>query len=595
MRACGCGLRSSLQYSMRGRERSSANLVVPITFAVASTFRSAFPTTRRAAGRSAAFLPRAIQRLPCRFCVLTPQTGRGQLHRLVDLDVAGAAAEVARQGLLDLVAVGARVVGEEGVGGEEEGWGAVAALGGTQRREGFLQRVQPAALRQPFHRLHAAALAREAEHQARQHGRAVEQHRARPAFAQFAPVLRAREGEILPQHLEQRLVRSEGDLDRLAVQLERDLDLQVGPHVSKRNLDNRHLRRQLSASTLTDGTMLQRLVLAVLVAIALPPSGLSAQDYRAQAVRLLKTVPLIDGHNDIPDAIRERGGLDSVDFAASQPKLMTDIPRLRAGRVGGQFWAAYVPVTTIHGGEHPAGYALEQIDLVHRLWRKDPQAFAEAATAAAVERNFKAGKMSCLIGIEGGHAIENSLGALRMFARLGVRYMTLTHWETLDWADAATDSAKHNGLTPFGEDVVREMNRVGMLVDLAHVSDATMVDAIRVSRAPVLFSHSSARALCDHLRNVPDSILRMVKANGGVVMVNFYPTFVSEAVRAYGDSVTARSRALPAAGGDSAAIADSVQGWDARAPTATLSQVADHIAHVRDVAGAEQRRGGSGC
>jgi len=333
--------------------------------------------------------------------------------------------------------------------------------------------------------------------------------------------------------------------------------------------------------------MLQRLVLAVLVTMAVPPSDLAAQDYRAQAMRLLKTVPLIDGHNDIPDAIRERGGLDSVDFAASQPRLMTDIPRLLAGGVGGQFWAAYVPVTTIHGGEHPAVYALEQIDLVHRLCRKYPQTFAEATTAAAVERNFKAGKISCLIGIEGGHAIENSLGALRMFFRLGVRYMTLTHWETIDWADAATDSAKHNGLTPFGEDVVREMNRVGMLVDLAHVSDATMVDAIRVSRAPVLFSHSSARALCDHVRNVPDSILRMVKANGGVVMVNFYPTFVSEAVRAYGDSVTARSRALRAAGVDSAAIADSVKGWDARAPKATLSQVADHIAHVHDVAGVD--------
>ena len=325
----------------------------------------------------------------------------------------------------------------------------------------------------------------------------------------------------------------------------------------------------------------------VLLLSAYPPIRLSAQDYRAQAVRLLKTVPLIDGHNDIPDGIRERGGLDSVDFAASQPKLMTDIPRLRAGGVGGQFWAAYVPVTTIHGGEHPAVYALEQIDLIHRLCRKYPQTFAEAVTAAAVERNFKVGKISCLIGIEGGHAIENSLGALRMFARLGVRYMTLTHWETLDWADAATDSAKHNGLTSFGEDVVREMNRVGMLVDLAHVSDATMVDAIRVSRAPVLFSHSSARALCDHVRNVPDSILRMVKANGGVVMVNFYPSFVSEAVRAYGDSVTARSRALRAAGVDSAAIADSVKGWDARAPKATLSQVADHIAHIRDVAGVD--------
>jgi len=335
--------------------------------------------------------------------------------------------------------------------------------------------------------------------------------------------------------------------------------------------------------------MVRTLSFSVLVVLSM--TAVSAQnDYLARARALHKTSLLIDGHNDYPWALREHDparDLDKLDIRKPQPAIMTDIPRLLAGGVGGQFWAAYVPVTTIHGGEHPAVYALEQIDLVHRLCRKYPQTFAEATTAAAVERNFKAGKISCLIGIEGGHAIENSLGALRMFSRLGVRYMTLTHWETIDWADAATDSAKHNGLTPFGEDVVREMNRVGMLVDLAHVSDATMVDAIRVSRAPVLFSHSSARALCDHVRNVPDSILRMVKANGGVVMVNFYPTFVSEAVRAYGDSVTARSRALRAAGVDSAAIADSVKGWDARAPKATLSQVADHIAHVRDVAGVD--------
>src|SRR3989475_3662499 len=287
---------------------------------------------------------------------------------------------------------------------------------------------------------------------------------------------------------------------------------------------------------------------SVLLAVlsAYPPIRLSAQDYRAQAVRLLKTVPLIDGHNDIPDAIRERGGLDSVDFAASQPKLMTDIPRLRAGGVGGQFWAAYVPVTTIHGGEHPAVYALEQIDLIHRLCDKYPRTFAAALGAADVERDVKLGKVSCLIGIEGGHAIENSLGALRAFYALGVRYMTLTHWETIDWADAATDSAKHGGLTPFGEDVVREMNRVGMLVDLSHVSDSTMIDALRVSRAPVIFSHSSARALDNHVRNVPDSILRLLARNGGVVMTNFAPDYVSEARRAYGDPISpgiARARA----------------------------------------------------
>ena len=320
---------------------------------------------------------------------------------------------------------------------------------------------------------------------------------------------------------------------------------------------------------------------------AYPPNRLTAQDYHARAVAILRTVPLIDGHNDIPDAIRERGGLDSVDFAVNQPKLMTDIPKLRAGLVGAQFWAAYVPVTTIHGGEHPAVYALEQIDLIHRLCHRYPGTFAAALTAADVERNFAAGKISCLIGIEGGHAIENSLGALRMFYRLGVRYMTLTHWETIDWADAATDSAKHGGLTPFGEEVVREMNRLGMLVDLSHVSDATMVDAIRVSRAPVFFSHSSARALANHVRNVPDSILTMVRADGGVVMVNFNPAFVSEAVRVYQDSLQQRARALRAAGVDSAALADSARAWEARAPRATLRQVADHIEHIRDVAGVD--------
>src|SRR5438552_1213161 len=182
---------------------------------------------------------------------------------------------------------------------------------------------------------------------------------------------------------------------------------------------------------------------------AQPPNRLTAQDYRAEAIRILRTVPLIDGHNDIPDAIRERGGLDSVDFAVSQPKLMTDIPKLRAGAVGGQFWAAYVPVTTMDSGPHPAVYALEQIDLIKRLCARYPRDLAMAYSAADVERNFRAGKVSCLIGIEGGHAIENSLGALRMFAALGVRYITLTHSRSPSWATASTDTARR-GLSAFG-------------------------------------------------------------------------------------------------------------------------------------------------
>ena len=315
--------------------------------------------------------------------------------------------------------------------------------------------------------------------------------------------------------------------------------------------------------------------------------GTTPRDYRAEALRILKAVPLVDGHNDIPDAIRERGGVDSVDFAATQLGLMTDIPKLRAGGVGAQFWAAYVPTTTMHGGEHPAAYALEQIDLVRRLCARYPRDLAMAYSADDVERNFKAGRISCLIGVEGGHAIESSLGALRMFHALGVRYMTLTHWETTDWADAATDSATHDGLTPFGEQVVREMNRLGMVVDLSHVSDATMLDALRVSRAPVMFSHSSARAIANHVRNVPDSILKLVPANGGIVMVNFNPGFVSEAVRVYEDGMQARAKVLRDAGADSAAVADSTKAWAKQAPHATLQQVADHIEHIREVAGVD--------
>jgi membrane dipeptidase len=338
-----------------------------------------------------------------------------------------------------------------------------------------------------------------------------------------------------------------------------------------------------------------KLVGFVLSLAALGAPHLSAQagapapgpDYSAQALRILKSTPLVDGHNDIPDALRDRGGIGSVVFSETQLGLMTDIPKLRQGRVGAQFWAAYVPVSTIHGGTHPAVYALEQIDLTRRLCADYPQDLAMAYTADDIERNFRAGKISCLIGIEGGHAIESSLGALRAFSTLGVRYMTLTHWETIDWADAATDSAKHDGLTRFGETVVREMNRLGMLVDLSHVSDATMLDALHVTEAPVFYSHSSARAISGHVRNVPDSILKLVGTNGGVVMVNFNPGFVSEAVRLYEDSMRARGRALQTAGIDSAALADSAKAWAKRAPRATLLQVADHIEHIRDVAGVD--------
>src|SRR5204863_3877097 len=273
----------------------------------------------------------------------------------------------------------------------------------------------------PLDRPHAPSRAGEAEDQAGEHGCAVDEHGAGAALTQLAAVLGAREAQVLPQHLEQGLVRREGHLDGLAVHVERDLGLGVG-HGCIVILISRRGDASFPAPSELGRLMLRRLPVALLLLALYPSTRLPAQDFRAQALRILKTVPLIDGHNDIPDAIRERGGLDSVDFAVSQPKLMTYIPRLRAGGVGGQFWAAYVPVGTIHGeGPHPAVYALEQIDLVKRLCRRYPQALALAVTAADVERNFRAGRISCLIGIEGGHAIENSLGALRMFYALGVR------------------------------------------------------------------------------------------------------------------------------------------------------------------------------
>lgn len=326
------------------------------------------------------------------------------------------------------------------------------------------------------------------------------------------------------------------------------------------------------------------LALALLAAVPLRAQSTD----RERVLRLLRSVPLIDGHNDLPYVIRDRGGVDSVDLSQHQAGTHTDIDRLRAGRVGAQFWAAYVPVSTMRAGTHPAVYALEQIELIQRMCARYPDRLVSARTAADVERNFVAGKVSCLIGVEGGHAIESSLGVLRAFAELGVRYMTLTHWLGHDWADAATDTARHDGLTPFGEDVVREMNRLGMLVDLSHVSDATMMDALRVTRAPVMYSHSSARAVANHVRNVPDSILRLVGRQGGVVLVNFAPSFVSEDARRYDTEwgfAGPRVQDLLATGADTATAMDSLRAWESRAPRATLAQVADHVDHIRRICG----------
>jgi len=308
-------------------------------------------------------------------------------------------------------------------------------------------------------------------------------------------------------------------------------------------------------------------MLAVLAGVVALMSVIDAQDYGARARALHKRTPLIDGHNDYPWALR---GLDpgrdfgKAEIANPVPTLMTDIPRLRQGGVGGQFWSVYVPSTM--KDKEAVRATLEQIDIVHRMTRRWPETFERADTAADVERSFKAGRIGSLIGMEGGHSIDNSLATLRMMFALGARYMTLTHSANLAWADASPGPALLGGLSTFGEEVVREMNRLGMIVDLSHVSPDTMEDAIRVSGAPVIFSHSSAKAVCNHHRNVPDNILQMVAKNGGVVMVTFVPGFISQAVADFDAKPEAERQGVTA-------------------PTATLSQVADHIDHIRKVAG----------
>ena len=311
-----------------------------------------------------------------------------------------------------------------------------------------------------------------------------------------------------------------------------------------------------------------RMKLGILSVTLLCAAALDAQtDLLARARAIHKQVPLIDGHNDYPWALR---GLDpgrdfnSAEISKPVPKLMTDIPRLRQGGVGGQFWSVYVPSTM--QGKEAVRATLEQIDIVHRMTRRWPEAFEMAYTAADVERAFKAGRIGSLIGMEGGHSIDSSLATLRMLFALGARYMTLTHSANVPWADASPGPATLGGLSKFGEEVVREMNRLGMLVDLSHVSPDTMEDALRVSEAPVIFSHSSAKAICNVHRNVPDNVLELVKKNGGVVMVTFVPGFISQAVADYD--------AKPAA-----------ERGNAPSPKATLSQVADHIDHIRKVAG----------
>ncbi len=317
-----------------------------------------------------------------------------------------------------------------------------------------------------------------------------------------------------------------------------------------------------------------------------------AESYEDRVASVLRDTPLIDGHNDIPWAIRNRvsNQLDRIDLSADLTLLEnpthTDIPRLRRGQVGGQFWSVYVPIREYGGTAAQVQQVIEQIDLVHRMVERYADTFELAYTAADIKRIHASGKIASLIGMEGGHAINDSLAVLRRMYQLGARYMTLTHSKGLRWADSATDDVRHNGLTSFGKTVVGEMNRLGMLVDLSHVSPKTMRDAIEVSAAPIIFSHSSAYAVVPHDRNVPDDILRLVDRNNGVVMVTFFPSYVSKATRLHDVKANAERDRLKAELSD-AQTNEKLQAWREAnpAPRPTLAQVADHIDHIRGVAG----------
>ncbi len=321
---------------------------------------------------------------------------------------------------------------------------------------------------------------------------------------------------------------------------------------------------------------LAALSLLLVSACTLSVGGASDTDtsdaFLLRARHVLRESPLIDGHNDLAWAIRTDStaphDVEAYDLRR-RTRGHTDLARLDEGMVGGQFWSVYVPGDSDIARQGYAKVQLEQIDIARRFITKYPERFEAVTTADGFRAAFAAGHIGSALGMEGGHAIENSLGALRAFHSLGARYMTLTHNVTLDWADAAAGSPTHGGLTDFGREVVREMNRLGMLVDLSHVSPGTMSDALDVAEAPVIFSHSNARAIADHVRNVPDSILRRLPANGGVVMVTFVPGFTAQAVVEWNRIPAAQRPAGRAA------------------PRATLAQVADHIEHIRRVAGVD--------
>jgi membrane dipeptidase len=351
---------------------------------------------------------------------------------------------------------------------------------------------------------------------------------------------------------------------------------------------------------------------ALLTAIAMvtlhaPPAAAESNDaaLASRVNHVLAQTPLIDGHNDLAWEIRERfGNVNGVDVSSSTanlpskmedgekaPSLMTDIPRLRKGHVGGQFWSVWIPTSVT--GPAAVQMTLEQIDIVDTMVARYPQDFQMAYSADDILRAHKAGRIASLIGIEGGHQIDNSLPVLRQMYVLGARYMTLTHTSDTDWADSATDNPKHHGLTKFGRAVVHEMNRLGMLVDLSHVSPDTMRAALATSVAPVIFSHSGARALNDHPRNVPDDVLKLVAKNHGIVMATFATSYVSSARNRWSADRAAeqtRFSAPPYVGlyiGQPERAKAAMAEWDRHhpKPVVTLAMVADHIEHIRQVAG----------
>ena len=334
--------------------------------------------------------------------------------------------------------------------------------------------------------------------------------------------------------------------------------------------------------------LLPLVTLSILMAA---PATAQAPDAALEHARaLLRSTPLIDGHNDLPWEIRTAKGAPR-DVAAYDLRTRTpghtDFERMKQGQIAAQFWSIYVD-----GEMKDSGYArvqLEEFDIARRMIARYPDRLSLALTADDIERDAKRGRVASLLGMEGGHVIENSLGALRSYYALGGRYMTLTHNVTTEWADAALDTARHGGLTAFGREVVHEMNRLGMLVDLAHVSPGTMSDALDATEAPVIFSHSGARALVDHPRNVPDSILARLPKNGGVVMVTFVPQFVSREFMDWEQQSDSVWKQLKATVPDSAERRRQHDTWKAGhpPPSATLAQVANHVEHVRDVAGVD--------